>query len=392
MTTKPSDLGRFAVDGSDVDATNISAPTSGLRDTGFTDNYIPPAAEFNYLENVAYRWRQYLDDGDFTGGVSVDTLTVTGNTTFGGNFDVVGTLKVGRDVEIGGQPAIVADIVFTANNATEVFTATSHGLATGDGPFQVSNSGGALPGGLTVATDYWIIRLNSSTFKLATSLANALTETNLLISTDGTGTQTLSDTVSTERFADVHIFGACNIEKGISIGGTFQSGDATIFGDLTVVNVTATHYNTPSTPLIFPAVAFKATDGTPTYDANGFWEFGNGVSDTVACELVIPIGSRITKMAFHVNRASASSGSFTCSLNSKTVGGGTYFFGTTTGVYFDTLTTGTGWVSRDIMVLGGNTPFTFVAGDTYLMEVTGVLNYAGAVPAFDGVEVSYGQV
>jgi len=81
MSTKPADTGRFAVDGVDVDAVNISAPSSGLRDTGFPNNYVPPAGEFNYLENLAYRWRKYLSDGAFTGGVSADTLTVAGATT-----------------------------------------------------------------------------------------------------------------------------------------------------------------------------------------------------------------------------------------------------------------------------------------------------------------------
>jgi hypothetical protein len=94
---------------------------------------------------------------------------------------------------------VIADTVFTAANATETFTAAAHGFVTGDGPVQVSNAGGALPTGLTAATDYWIIRVTANTFKLATSLANALAGTNLLISTDGTGVQTLADVASTTR-------------------------------------------------------------------------------------------------------------------------------------------------------------------------------------------------
>ncbi len=94
---------------------------------------------------------------------------------------------------------VVADTVFTAANASETFTATAHGLLTGDGPVQVSNAGGALPTGLVAATDYWVIKLTANTFKLATSFLNAMAGTNLLISTDGTGTQTLADTASTAR-------------------------------------------------------------------------------------------------------------------------------------------------------------------------------------------------
>jgi len=92
-----------------------------------------------------------------------------------------------------------ADDTFTAANGTEILTATAHGLHTGDGPFTVSNSGGALPAGLTAATDYWVIKINADTFYLATSLANALAGTKVFITTDGTGTQTISDKTETMR-------------------------------------------------------------------------------------------------------------------------------------------------------------------------------------------------
>ncbi len=94
---------------------------------------------------------------------------------------------------------IIADTTFTAANATEIFTANAHGLLTGDGPINVSNSGGALPAGLTAATDYWIIRLSANTFQLATTFARALAGTPVVaITTDGTGTQTLADVATTK--------------------------------------------------------------------------------------------------------------------------------------------------------------------------------------------------
>lgn len=83
--------------------------------------------------------------------------------------------------------------VFTADNTTDTFTATSHGFSTGL-KGQASNSGGALPTGLSGATDYFVIVLTDDTFKLATSLANALAGTALTISDDGTGTQTFTPT------------------------------------------------------------------------------------------------------------------------------------------------------------------------------------------------------
>lgn len=97
---------------------------------------------------------------------------------------------------------VYADQVFTAAAGTEIFTKAGHTLQTGDGPFQVSNSGGALPAGIAAVTDYWIIRIDANTFYLATSLANAVAGSHLSISTDGTGTQTISDTGSTVRPSD----------------------------------------------------------------------------------------------------------------------------------------------------------------------------------------------
>lgn len=122
-------------------------------------------------------------------------------------IDVV-TAAVGRkyELKVKGQGVTdtavaytaLTDIAFTAANASELFTSAAHGMATGDGPFRVSNAGGALPTGLAVDTDYWVIADVANgvvdpvnTFQLATSKANALAGTELLITTDGTGTQTL---------------------------------------------------------------------------------------------------------------------------------------------------------------------------------------------------------
>lgn len=97
-------------------------------------------------------------------------------------------------------PLTISPTTFTADNTTEIFTAATHGFKTGDGPFQVSNSGGALPTGLAAVTDYWVIRIDANTFYLATSLALALAGTFLTISTNGTGTQTIDDATAFRPF------------------------------------------------------------------------------------------------------------------------------------------------------------------------------------------------
>lgn len=83
------------------------------------------------------------------------------------------------------------DTVFTADSTTDKLTATAHKIHNGQA-LQVSNSGGALPGGLSATTTYWAIYVDANTFKLATSYANAVAGTAIDITSNGTGTQTAS--------------------------------------------------------------------------------------------------------------------------------------------------------------------------------------------------------
>ncbi len=81
---------------------------------------------------------------------------------------------------------------FTAA-VTDILTKADHGYVTGL-KVQVSNAGGALPTGLSAATDYFVVVLTSSTFKLATTLANAVAATPVVVDITGagTGTQTVT--------------------------------------------------------------------------------------------------------------------------------------------------------------------------------------------------------
>jgi hypothetical protein len=107
-----------------------------------------------------------------------------------------------------------ADLTFTAANATEIFTSAAHGLTTGN-EGRVSNSGGALPTGLAVDTNYFAYVLTADTFKLATTKALALAGTpDVTISTDGTGTQTFrrnqNDVVIANLVAQVNAIASKN--------------------------------------------------------------------------------------------------------------------------------------------------------------------------------------
>ena len=83
------------------------------------------------------------------------------------------------------------EVAFTAANATGILTSATHGLKTGDGPFILANSGGALPAGLDAAS-YWVIVLDANTFKLALSRLDALAGSAVSFTDDGTGTQSFA--------------------------------------------------------------------------------------------------------------------------------------------------------------------------------------------------------
>jgi len=87
---------------------------------------------------------------------------------------------------------------FTATAATDLITISPAAtFTTSDGRFQVSNSGGGLPGGLSASTDYWTIYDSSNggtTYQLATSKSNAIAGTEIDITTTGSGTHTITQT------------------------------------------------------------------------------------------------------------------------------------------------------------------------------------------------------
>lgn len=70
-----------------------------------------------------------------------------------------------------------------------IISKTSHGLSTGEKVYLTTT--GALPTGLSVNTAYYVIEHTSGTFKLATSLANAIAGTAIATTVAGSGTHTL---------------------------------------------------------------------------------------------------------------------------------------------------------------------------------------------------------
>lgn len=91
------------------------------------------------------------------------------------------------------HPFAFADITLTSvTHATNLLTKTGHGLNTGDGPLHFT-AGTTYPTGLDSTTEYWFIKIDNDTGKLATSLENALLGTPVDFSTAGSGTLKLID-------------------------------------------------------------------------------------------------------------------------------------------------------------------------------------------------------
>lgn len=101
-----------------------------------------------------------------------------------------------RALALAGVTVTAANVDATANT----FTHNAHGLKTGDGPAQWTSTA-TLPAGLALLTDYWVIIVDANTFKVATSLANALAGTAVDITDQGTAlsTHTLTVTASGKR-------------------------------------------------------------------------------------------------------------------------------------------------------------------------------------------------
>jgi hypothetical protein len=112
--------------------------------------------------------------------------------------DVIGFYRVTAVTTVTAQATtntLGRTATFTADAGTDIMTYTSttslpSNLITGT-RVRVSTTT-TLPAGLAAATDYYLIKVSDTTYKLATSNTNALAGTAIDITTTGTGTHTIS--------------------------------------------------------------------------------------------------------------------------------------------------------------------------------------------------------
>ena len=89
-----------------------------------------------------------------------------------------------------GTDLLNAGSTFTSTHGSDLIGIVGHGMETGDGPVRFVAGGGVLPTGISAATDYYIIKVDADSFKLATSKALALAGTVVATTADGTANAT----------------------------------------------------------------------------------------------------------------------------------------------------------------------------------------------------------
>lgn len=86
--------------------------------------------------------------------------------------------------------------------ATDLITVASNVDKWNTGMLVRATTTGTLPTGLALATDYFVIRMSATTIKLASNLTNALAGTAIDITAQGTGTHTLTHTLTARAVGD----------------------------------------------------------------------------------------------------------------------------------------------------------------------------------------------
>jgi microcystin-dependent protein len=121
-----------------------------------------------------------------------------GSTT----FNVPG--PQGKALVIAGSGTIAESFsAASVTPASDLITVASNADKWVTGVKVRATTTGALPTGLALATDYFVIRMSATTIKLASSLANAIAGTPIDITATGSGTHTLTCTLTTRAIGDI---------------------------------------------------------------------------------------------------------------------------------------------------------------------------------------------
>lgn len=149
---------------------------------------------------VKVRWEK-TSGGDDTFEINLYNST-TGTHSNIDSFSPAGQIVGNNTAELWLLDAFTfADKTYTANSTTDTLAITAHGLLTGDGPVQIETTG-TEPAGLTISTNYYVIKVDANTIQLAATRDAALARTAETFTDNGTGVQTLVDVGSLTAHVD----------------------------------------------------------------------------------------------------------------------------------------------------------------------------------------------
>lgn len=179
---------------------NASSNSWALKDSAGASITVPPnyslvmylvgnqSAEGSYLSFLSPSSQLACGDlSNSTANCSAAVGQLPGTAT----NDNAASGRVGEYISSSCPSAATTATVTITIAAPGVITWTAHGF-TSACPVVFTNSGGALPTGITSGTTYWVVpsSITTNTFQIATSLANALAGTSITTSGSQSGTQT----------------------------------------------------------------------------------------------------------------------------------------------------------------------------------------------------------
>ena len=181
--------------------------------------------------------------------------------------DMVGFIRVTSTTTITSQAVtntLASFSTFTADASTDICTHTNINLF----PYtrcQLTTTG-TLPGGLSLATDYYVIKVTDTTIKFATSYANAVAGTAVNITDAGTGTHTINTLYP--RYT-----------SGAGLQAMMFNSNATALGAATPNLSLASYTNAAqstgrATPTVLPVGKTAASNSLIIYSGTGAGKYG----------------------------------------------------------------------------------------------------------------------
>lgn len=198
----------------------------------------------------------------------------------------------GTNVTGTGSRVLINSNTFTASSSSGLlltYTNDFNNLT----KVRFTNSGGALPTGLTAGVDYYLVRVSATTARVATSLANAIAGTTIAFTDAGTGTHTLTIQM--------------RVNNGVGVEAFFVVQTAPTAGG---PNLTASDYRNQA------GTNSRAFQGTPSFGA---------AADAYATR-VLHSGVAAARYGAFLPKQAADTGIQL--VNSFTLSGGTAYTGT----------------------------------------------------------------